>query len=367
MLRHRENRVWTTGLVALIVASVAGCGGDAQADSTADAEMGGESFVRVINVQVDQLEVSTFAEEVSLTGTVEADQDVMLAAEEAGAIVEVYREKGAAVRKGQAIARINDRILAAQVAQARAQAALANETWERRKRLFEQDQVGSELAYLEAKYSAEQSQASLAALEGRLANTVIRAPITGILDDRMIEVGSMVAPGTVVARVIDLDPVKVSAGVPERYALDVEQGAAVTVSFDVLPGEVIEGSISYVGAAVNPRNRTFPVEFTLPNEGARIKPEMVANVSIVRGIVEDALVVPQGALVRVEDGYVAFVVEEDDGQLVARSRVVERGPAQRNQAVVTSGLSPGDQLIVVGQQQVEDGDRVRIVSGEAQG
>ena len=361
--------MWSTTLAGMALVAVAACGGGAEADSTeGGAAADAEGFTRIINVEVATLEPTTFEETISLTGTVEADRDVMVSAEEGGTIVQVFREKGTRVAAGQAIAKIDDRILAAQVNQARAQAALARESWERRQRLYEQDQVGSELAYLEARYTAEQAEASLAALEQRLENTVIRAPIAGILEDRMVEVGTMVSPGTPTARVIDLDPAKISAGVPERFALDVERGAAVTVEFDVLPGESLTGTISYVGAAVNPRSRTFPVEFTLPNTRGVIKPEMVANVSIVRGTVEEAVVVPEEALVRVEDGYVAYVVETDGGQEVARARRITRGAAQRNQAVVTEGLAPGDRLIVVGQQQVEDGDRIRIVAGsEADG
>ena len=104
-------------------------------------------------------------------------------------------------------------------------ADLAKETWDRRKRLFEEDQVGSELAYLEAKYASEQATANLNVLEERLARTTIRAPIDGILDSREIEVGNMVAPGTPVARIVDNNPVKITAGVPERYAADVRTGA----------------------------------------------------------------------------------------------------------------------------------------------
>lgn len=360
-----KNR-WMFGALLLAVGA-AGCGGDVEAGDTGEAN-DTEGFARIINVEVRELSTSEFQENISLTGTVEAHRDVMVGAEEGGTIVQVFRDKGVRVAAGQAIAKIDDRILTAQVNQARAQAALARESWERRKRLYEQDQVGSELAYLEAKYTAEQAEASLAALEQRLSNTVIRSPIAGILDDRMIEVGTMVSPGTATARVIDLDPVKITAGVPERYALDVKAGAAASVTFDVLGDETFGGTISYVGAAVNPRSRTFPVELTLPNREALIKPEMVANVSVVRGVTSEAVVVPQEALVRVEDGYVAYVVESDGGHEVARTRRVERGPAQRNQVVITAGLEPGDRLIVVGQQQVENGDRVRVVgTNEAEG
>jgi membrane fusion protein, multidrug efflux system len=292
---------------------------------------------------------------------------VTISAEESGVVREILVDKGNPVREGQAIARIDDRILSAQVDQARAQSALAGETWERRKRLFEEDQVGSELAYLEARYAAEQSRANLSALKERLERTVIRAPIEGILDSRSFEVGTMVSPGMEVARIVDLDPVKVVGGVPERFAADVRRGARATVTFDVLRGERFPANISYVGSAVNPRNRTFPAELSMPNPRGIVKPEMVANIEIVRHVHEDVVVIPQEALIRVEEGFVAFVVEEENGREVARSRALTLGPSQRNRVVIERGIEPGDRLIVVGQQQVAAGDRVQVVGANRRG
>jgi membrane fusion protein, multidrug efflux system len=172
-----------------------------------------------------------------------------------------------------------------------------------------------------------------------------------------------VSPGTPVARIVDLTPVKVGGGVPERYAADVQRGARGTVTFDVMEGEVFEGTLSFVGSTVDPGSRTFFVEFLVPNARNVIKPEMVANISVVRRVVEQAIVVPQDALVRVADGYVVFVVEGTGDARVARSRAVVLGPSQANQVVIAQGLEAGADLVVVGQQQVAEGDRVRVVDG----
>ena len=143
----------------------------------------------------------------------------------------------------------------------------------------------------------------------------------------------MVSPGMTVARIVDLDPVKVTAGVPERYAADVSVGAKATVSFDVLEGEVFETSISYVGATVEALSRTFPVEVVLENPNGLVKPQMVANMAVVRRSIEEAVVVPQDALVRVEGGYVAFVaVDGADGTVAAAVRPVLVGPSQQGKA-----------------------------------
>jgi RND family efflux transporter MFP subunit len=346
---------------AVLALPLAGCG-DAQADASgADEEA---AFVRIINVETTTVETGPFVEQIRMTGTVQANRDVTVSAEESGAVVEILAEKGREVAAGQPLARIDDRILRSQVDEARAQAALAGETWERRRRLWEEDRVGSELAYLEARYAAEQSAARLQNLEDRLARTVVRAPIEGMLEERLVEVGTLLSPGTPVGRIVDLTPVKVSGGVPERYALDVGRGARGTVTFDVLEGEAFEGMLSYVGSTVNARNRTFLVEFTLPNPGGVIKPEMVANVTVVRRILDEVVVVPQDALVRVAEGYVVFVVEGSAGAEVAAVRAVDLGPSQGNRVVIWQGLEPGERLVLVGHKQLAGGDRVRVVGGE---
>jgi membrane fusion protein (multidrug efflux system) len=359
------NRGLGWGTVAVVgILGLSGCG-RAAADGTDDAAAPKE-FARVVNVEVSELRPQTFVDEIRLTAVALANRDVMVAAEESGVIKRILVDKGRHVRAGEALAKIDDAVLRAQVDQAQAQADLAAQTWERRKRLWEQDKVGSEIAYLEAKYAQEQTAANLAALQARLARTTIRAPFDGILDDRRIEVGTMVAPGQTVARVVDLDRVKIDGGVPERYAADIHVGTEALVSFDVLPGKEFPARLDYVGAAVNTENRTFPVEMVLPNEDGLIKPEMVANVSIVRNRLDSALVVPQDALVRVEKGYVAFVAMDGPEGTVAEARAVTLGPSRDNTVVLESGVHPGDRLIVVGQKTVASGDHVSIVGERSQ-
>jgi len=319
-----------------------------------------EGSARVINVEISTVETRRFVERINLTGTVVAGQDVTLSAEESGVIRRVIVEKGATVTVGQPLLEIDGAVLRSQVEEATAQASLASEIWQRRKRLYEEDQVGSELAYLEAKYTADQASARLAMLQIRLGRTVIRAPIDGVLETRLVEIGAMVNVGTNVARIVSLDPVKIVAGVPERYARDVTVGASAITVFDVLDLSS-EGTISYVGATVNARNRTFLVELEMPNPDGMIKPQMVANVGLVRQTIEDAIVIPQEALVRVENGYVVFVAEGEGDAAVVHSRVVELGASQQNEVVIKAGLVAGEQLIVVGQQQVTAGDRINVV------
>ncbi len=345
-------------LAAAACAGVAGCAGSAETPP----EVGDEPFERVVNVETVRLEPRALDRTIRLVGVVQAMQDVTVSAEEAGVVRSIVRDKGANVQEGQPIFQLDDDILRAQVRTAAADAEFAREMWERRKRLYEEDGIGSEASYLEAKASVERTGGTLEALQGRLDRTTIAAPISGVLDDRMVEVGTMVGPGTPVARIVRIDSVKVVAGVPERFALDVVPGATALVSFDVLEGEGFEAVIRYAGAAVDPDSRTFPVELTMPNPGRRIKPEMLAAVTVVQEHLPNAIVVSQDVLVSMDYGYVAFVVDGEGDEARARASRVEIVTSQGNDAVVGEGLNAGDRVVVVGQNGLTSGDRVRVVS-----
>ena len=356
----RNVRMWGALWTVTVALGLASCG-TSEVDG-ADGEALAEEFMRVVNVEVRPLKREQFVEEIRLTSVALANQDVLVAAEESGVIREIYVDRGQTVEEGQPIAKIDDRLLSAQVAQARAAADLAAQTWERRRRLWEDDRVGSEIAYLEARFQADQTAASLSALEERLARTVIKAPFAGVLDERRLDVGAMVNPGTPVARLIDINPIKVVSGVPERYAADIRPGDEAVVQFELLDGGPFTARIRYVGAAVDPGNRTFPIEVELSNPRGLIKPQMVANMAVTRRTVEDAIVVPQDALVRVENGYVLYVAVERNGAAFAEVRDVVLGPTRRNLVVVQDGVAEGERLIVVGHKSVENGDRIRIVA-----
>jgi membrane fusion protein, multidrug efflux system len=349
-----------TGSVLVAAVALAGCGGSGGGSASA-ADTGDVAPARVINVQVITVAPEPFAEYVQITGTAEAERAVTLSAEESGVVRALLVNRGQRVAAGQPIARIDDSVLRPQYDQARAEAALAQDTYERQRRLWEQDQIGSELAYMRARAAAETSAAQARALAARLERATIRAPIAGVLDDRFVEVGTLVGPGTPVARVVDASTIKVVGGVPERHALQIRQGGAVTVTFDHIVGQEFAGTTRFVGTALNEQNRTFPVEVALPNASGLLKPGMVAKIALRRGTSTDALLVPREAVLRAEDGYVVYVVLSQGGTEVVEARPVQLGAASAGRVVVESGLSPGDRVVVVGQQQVAGGDVVRTV------
>jgi RND family efflux transporter MFP subunit len=350
-------------VMAALAAGLSACrqadGETAQHDGAAPAQAA--AGVRVVNVEVTPAAASEFVDFVRATGEVEAINDVTLSAEEGGVIVRLYADKGAVVSQGAPLLKIDDAVLAAQVGEARAAATLAGEQYARQRRVWEEQKIGSEIGLLQAKSGADGAAARLAALEARLAKTVIRAPVDGVFDERTVEVGEMVMPGTPVGRVVGAQRLKVTAGIPERFAPDVRTGANARLAFDVLPGREFTGRVSFVGSSVDPQSRTFPVEVLMDNPGRVIKPNMVANVQVERARLRDVIVVSQDVVLRTETGYQVYVVVERDGASVAEARPVELGPGYENRVVIREGLAIGDRVVTAGQRQVDHGSRVKVL------
>ncbi len=332
------------------------------AENPGTSEEGEMAVSRIVNVEVTPAATSDFTDYIRIVGEVEAWQDVTVGAEENGVIERFFLGKGTSVRQGQPIAKLKDDILTAQVEEARAVADLAREQYERQQELWQKDKVGSELAYLQAKSQAAATAARLNMLQARLSNTTVRAPIGGIFEDQYLEVGEMAAVGSPLVRIVRTDKVKITGGVPERFALSIHPGDSAQITFDILSHQQFVGRIDYVGSTVNPDSRTFPIEIVLDNPHHEIKPSMVANLRLVRVRLKEVIIVPRQVVQRMEDGYVVYVAQENRGEHFASTRPVHLGPAHGNQLVVDKGLSVGDLIITVGYQQVDEGSPIRLVN-----
>jgi membrane fusion protein, multidrug efflux system len=356
-----RTTVWVgalPGLAAAVLVTACGQAGGTQVGSDED---GGER-VRTLNVEVAAVEPREFMHVIRVVGTVEAERDVVVSAEEGGVVAQLLARQGDRVRAGQPLARLDAGVLRAQLEQAESQAELAEETWARQRRLWEDEGVGTEMAYLQAKYNARTARAQASVLAERVQRTTIRAPIAGVLEERRVEVGTMVSPGSPVARILNVDTVRLVAGVPERYAGDIRPGAEVAVTLERLAGQPFAGEIDHVGAAVNPSNRTFTIEVEVPNPGHRLKPGMVANVQISRERVEEALVVPRHAVLRREAGYSVYVAAPHGDGWRAEDRPVVPGRSRGDEVVIEQGLNAGEWVIVVGQQRTAHGDALVVTN-----
>ena len=352
----KKTRAAGTLIILILFASTvtSGC--------TPPAETAEGTFERVVNVVALEVVPGPFTSAVRVTGSVEALHDITVACEEGGIVETFFVEKGSRVERGQPIARIDSEMLAAQLDEARAGARLAQELWVRQKRLWEDQAIGTELAYIQARETAVMRAATVLTLETRLAKKTIRSPVDGTFEKYWYEQGEFAMPGSPFARIVSIDEVKVVGGAAERFAGDIDRGTQVEITIDNCPDANCTADITFVGNTVDPDSRTFAVEVILPNPDRIMKPGMIANMLILTERIEDAIVIPQEAVVRSEDGYQVFVVETEEGREVARVRSVDLGPARDDQVVITHGLTPGERVITVGQLKLGNGDPVRIVS-----
>ena len=370
---------------------------------------------RAVPVDVLVATPGLFEDSIQLTGTVEADNDATLSPDVPGTLTYVA-PVGTFVRAGQTVAQVRASTQQAGVSQARAQAGtaqagiaqaraaveaaraqrqaaqaqfdLAQDQYNRQRPLYRDSilsalefrgveqqlasaraqvaQADAGIAQAQGQLRASQAQAQAASAgvqsaQSQLANTRVVAPFTGVVEARLMEPGELASPGQPVVRLVGAGGVKVTAGVPERYAGEIEPGTQVRVSPNAYTAEPRGGRVSFVGLAVDEASRTFPIEVAVEDADRTLKPSMVVRLDVTREVLDGAISVPQEAVLRDERGTSVFVAVDGEGaRTVAARRVVELGPSSGDEVVLTSGVRPGDRVIVSGQADLAEGDPVRI-------
>ena len=315
---------------------------------------------REVVVETLKAELRSFAEVVRVTGTVEALEDAIISAEVSGRVQSIA-DRGTHVRQGQELVRLDDRIVRSSVDMARANYELAEDALRRQEPLL-QDSIISQLQFNQIRTQRDQARSQLEQAEKQLSDSRISAPFDGRIEDRMVTAGELVNPGIPVLRLVNLDRVRINAGVPERFINDIQEETPVTVSLRSYGGGELESVVRYAGSLIVPETRTFPIEIVMDNRAGLLKPEMVVNLSVTRKVWEDVLIVPRTALVRDEEGLQLFVVNQDGDLKIAEARRVVTGASSGAMIVIEQGLEHGDEVIVTGQTNVSDGDFVRIQS-----
>ncbi|WFO14809.1 efflux RND transporter periplasmic adaptor subunit [Cellulophaga baltica 4] len=299
-----------------------------------------------------------------LQGNVTTKDLLVITPEYNGILTNIYVKEGQNVRKGQILGKIDDGGLSQQVAQLEIQAELAKTTFERQKRLWDQ-QIGSEIQYLQAKSTYEAQSRAVAQLQQQIAKTVIRAPFSGTIDDVITEQGSVVAAGqSQIMRIVNLDHMYIETDVPENYITNVSKGKSVEVEFPIL-GKTISTKIRQAGDFINPSNRTFKVEVGIPSKESGVKPNLTARLKINDYTNENAVLIPQSIISENADGeqYVYLVSDKKANEEgVAKKIIIKTGKTQGDVIEVLDGLENGAEIISEGARTVEDGQTVKVIN-----
>jgi membrane fusion protein (multidrug efflux system) len=352
MVRSLSLLALTTLLLGTL-ALTSGCSDGQASNGNAEAQPPPETRVETL-----VLEPTSFTDVLQVTGSVEALDDATLSAQTSGPVTMLV-DRGARVQAGEPVAKIDAEEAVAAVEQAQARYDLAQDRFERQQPLY-RDSVISALEFEQVRSERNQAKAALQQAKIRRANATLRAPFPGTVEERFLEVGEQAAPGAKLVRLVNTRRVQVTAGIPERYANDIERGTPVQLDFRRYDAGVRTAEVTFVGNTIDPDSRTFPIEVTVPNEDRTLKPEMGVNLRVTRAVLDSTLVLPRTAVLRDEAGTHVYVVDRSDTTAVARNRDVVLSPGTGGRVVADSGLAAGEEVIIVGQNNVAPGTPLEI-------
>lgn len=312
-------------------------------------------------VTTQRVQDTLFKHYAEVQGDVSTDENIIIYPETAGILRDVRVQEGQQVSKGQILAVVDDGGLSSELARLQTQAELAKTTFERQERLWEQN-IGSEIQYLEAKSNFEALQNSIRQLQTQIAKSNIRAPFSGVIDDVITTQGEVVSPGqSPLFRLVSLKNMYVEAEIPENYLSRVNEGTDVRVAIGSINKE-FEGKIRRIGKNINPNNRTFRVEVAVPNENGLVRPNQIATVKFNDYTNEDAIIIPENAVQQNAAGQmVVYVLEKSgDNTGIAKRRMVETGLVSNEHIEITQGIEPGETVIIQGSRSLRDGQEVIV-------
>jgi membrane fusion protein (multidrug efflux system) len=354
------GRILTLGTLASLLA-LAGCGGNGEA---AQGEKGSKDVLEgatqqdKVNVVVEAVTPRAFSSRLLLVGEVLAENDAILSAQVGGTVQRVVADRGARVRTGDTLLVLDSRRWRAAHSAAAAQLANARLDYDTADRLYKNGQGISETDWKKAHNGLRMAEAAEANARIDLENCFLTAPGAGVVAERLVDVGELVGPGTPLVQVVQGD-LKVRCGVPENQVARAEKGAAATVR---IPEAGIESParVHWVGAVLDGRSRTLPVELKL-DKSAALRPGMACTVELRRGRGDASVVVPVTVVQHQGDRDLVFV--EENGLAVVRTLTL--GERDGDQVEVLGGLRAGERLIVSGYRGLVAGQALAVVDAPA--
>jgi membrane fusion protein (multidrug efflux system) len=342
--------VWTLAGLALALV-LAGC-----RPQQGGARGRGGMVMQVVTMQATARAV---AETVPLVGNLLANEYVEIKSETDGIIQAILFTEGQRVEKGELLVQLDETKLAAMAAEAEARFKLSQANFDRSQQLFK-DKLVSSQEFDQMAATFEMSRATLELMKRQLRDTRITAPFGGVLGARQVSPGQVITKSTVLTTLVDLDPMKVEVSVPERFASQVREGQTLELSVVAYANRKFSAKVYFVAAQLDPSFRTALVKALAPNPGHALKPGMFATLELSLTLRDNAIVVPEVALMFDGDNARVFLVDE---QSRAQLRPVKLGLRLPGLVEIVSGLNGGERVVVEGVQKVVPGAPLKVVSG----
>ncbi len=347
------NKKLKWGLVAVFACILAAWGIYAQWPKQnaelARAEMvasKGKGKKKILNVNAQVIRTGVLTDEFMVTGILLPDEEVNLSFETSGQVVDIMFREGAQVKKGELLAKVNDRKLQADLKRLQAQLKLANDRVFRQGTLLKHDAVSQE-AYEQVSTELETLKAEIDIVKAQIELTELRAPFDGVIGLRQISVGAYASPTTVVSKLTRVVPLKVEFSVPERYANEVNPGTALTFTID---GSLLHfpAKVYAKESAIDINTHTLTVRALYDNPGGRLTPGRYASINLKKQEIQDAIAIPAEAIVPEMGKDKVFLYRSGTAQPVE----IQTGLRTEDRVQVLRGLQPGDTLITSGTLQL---------------
>jgi len=316
-----------------------------------------KSFVLVNTVTTKTETINHFSK---FQGIIKTDQNMILYPEFSGRVSKIYVDEGDVVKKGQALAKIDDGGLYNELKLVESQAKLAKTIYERQSKLWN-DKIGSEIQYLEAKTNYEIQNNRLKSITESLAKTTITAPFSGTIDEIFIEEGNLVSPPMMpdqgnAFRIINLNELYVESVIPESFIGKIKKGAEVQVEIPVL-NKSFNSTIKHSVSSINQLSRTFKIEVSVPKNDLDLIPNLNVEVNVLDYTNSQAILVPESIVSEDSDNNkFLFTVLNNK----AKKTIVETGYTQNGMIEITTGLDVNEIVINEGGRIVKDGQNVKI-------
>lgn len=318
-----------------------------------ESEAGDKPAKKIIDVSVIEVANTTFYNYLEVQGKVDAEQNVQVSPEMPGSITKIFVSIGQNVSRGQTLAQIDDQVLRQNIAQLQTQLELATTLYNRQKNLWDQ-KIGTEVQFLTAKAQKESLQKQIAVLRSQASMYRIKAPISGTIDAMDLRLGQAVSPGMPLGIVIvNANALKVKAQIAESYVSRVNQGDDVTVIFPDVP-DTIRTRLSYASKVIDQTSRSFNVEIKLPSKRS-YRSNMLAILKIVDYKNPNAIIIPVNAIQKSESSDYVFIAENGK----AKRANITVGKISDGKAEILSGLKPGNQVIILGFTDLNEGDVIK--------
>lgn len=312
----------------------------------------GDNITPVITHKVQS---EKFPVTVEALGTATANESVLLTAQKSDVVQSIEFDDGDLVAKGQLLLKLNDREEQARLNELEVNLQEAKRQLKRVDNLAQKSVASAQLLdEQQARVKALNAQQEVA--KAQLDELELRAPFAGVLGTRQVSVGALVMPGDLIATLDDVHQVKVDFNIAESHLPSISKGQKVRATSVAYPDEVFEGQISSINSRVNPVTRAIQIRAIIPNKSLKLRPGMLLQINLEKQIL-DTLVIPEGALVPIEDKQFVFVIRDSK----AVRQEVKVGRRRPGVAQVLSGVDVGDEIVIEGTLRLRDGSVVKVL------